>query len=180
MSDTHKENLITLRKIVLIVILMFGFAYGLTLLYDLICDKFGWNGKTQRINLTEATKFKADKSRVITVVFDSNVNSALPWKFYPKTPKIDVHPGAITRVVYIAKNLSNKAVTGQATFNVTPPEAARYFKKSDCFCFTKQKLKAGEEKEMVVLFTIDPRVSKKVKTVYLSYTFFNIDKYLKK
>ncbi|VAW82886.1 Cytochrome oxidase biogenesis protein Cox11-CtaG, copper delivery to Cox1 [hydrothermal vent metagenome] len=180
MTDTRKANLITLRTTILIVIVMFGFGYALTLLYDLICDKFGFNGKTQRVNLTEATKFKVDKTRTLTVILDSNVNSALPWKFYPKKSKITVHPGEITRVVYVAKNISSKTITGQATYNVTPPGAARFFKKSDCFCFTKQKLKPGETKEMIVLFTIDPRVSKKINTLYLSYTFFNISKYLKK
>ena len=180
MTTTKKANTKTLRTTLLVVLLMFGFGYALVPIYNLVCDQFGFNGKTKRSTTKQAKKLTVDKSRTITVVFDSNTNSALPWKFYPKVSKVDVHPGEINRVVYVAKNLSESAITGQATYSVSPPEAARYFTKTECFCFTKQKLKNGEQKEMPVLFTINPKISSKIKIVYLSYTFFNIDKYLKK
>ena len=181
MGDTEKRaNLQTLRTTLLVVVVMFGFGYALVPLYNLVCEKLGFNGQAEQISQTKADKFKIDKSRTITVVFDSTINSNLPWEFYSKTSKIDVHPGETKRVLFYAKNLAARDITGRATFRVTPPEAARFFKKTECFCFTQQKLKKGEAKDMPVLFSIDPRISRKVKIVYLSYIFLNAEKYAKK
>ena len=180
-KDLDKANKKTVYRSLIVAVVMFGFGFfALVPLYNLVCEKFGFNGTTQKVSAKTARLYKVDKTRTITVVFDSNVNSALPWKFYPKTPKVDIHPGETKKIFYVAHNNSGRAITGQAIFNVSPPEAARFFKKTECFCFTKQKLEHGETKEMPVVFAIDPRISSTIKIVYLSYTFFNIDKYLKK
>jgi cytochrome c oxidase assembly protein subunit 11 len=94
--------------------------------------------------------------------------------------QIELHPGELKKVNYFAQNLSGSDVVGQAIYSVTPVEAARYFKKTECFCYTQQLLKSGESKKMPVLFMLEPDLPENIKEVTLSYTFFNADKYASK
>ena len=180
-GDLQAANKRVVRKTVLTVVAMFGFGYVvLPELYQLVCDSFGLNGQTEQVTQAEAAKVEVDKSRVIKVTFNSITNSRLPWGFKPETKQITLHPGELKKVNYIARNLSGSDVTGQAIYSVTPVEAARYFKKTECFCFTQQLLKSGESKTMPVLFMLEPDLPKKIKEVTLSYTFFNAEKYASK
>jgi cytochrome c oxidase assembly protein subunit 11 len=113
----------------------------------------------------------------MSIRFDSNVNSALPWEFRPETRTDRVSVGARDMAVYIAKNLSDKPVTGTATFNVTPVQAGKYFSKIQCFCFTEQLLQPGQEMRMPVLYYVDPAIlddpdARDIKEITLSYTFY--------
>ena len=177
-SNIRSANQRVVKKTLLIVVAMFVFGYvGLPMLYNLICDSFGLNGQVEQVSNAEASNMGIDKSRTIKVAFSSNVNSRLPWGFSPDEAEISLHPGELKRVSYTAKNLSGKDVVGQAVYSVTPVEAARYFKKTECFCYTQQTLKSGESKQMPVLFTLEPGLPKAIKTVTLSYTFLNAEKY---
>ena len=177
-QELQAANKRVVRKILLVVVSMFAFGYvALPALYNLICDSFGLNGQTEQVSALEAGKLQVDKNRTITVSFSSIVNSRLPWGFEPQVKEIQLHPGELKRVNYIARNLSGSDVVGQAIYSVTPVEAARYFKKTDCFCYTQQTLKSGESKDMTVLFTLEPDLPENIKTVTLSYTFFRADKY---
>lgn len=170
-----------IRKTLLVVVAMFIFGYvALPMLYDLICDSFGLNGQVEQVSQAEAVSVEVDKSRKVTVTFNSIVNSRLPWGFKPEVEEIEVHPGELKRVNYTASNLSGSDIVGQAIYSVTPIEAARYFKKTECFCFTQQMLKSGEVKEMPLLFMLEPDLPDNIKTVTLSYTFFRADKYANK
>ena len=113
-----------------------------------------------------------DKTRSITVQFDTNVNPVLPWRFKSEQRQIKVHPGELREALFTVENLTGEAIVGQAVPSVAPGKASIYFKKTECFCFTQQVLQANESREMPVRFIIDPDVPKEVEIVTLSYTFF--------
>lgn len=162
-----------MRKLVLVAIGMVGFSYALVPLYNLVCDITGIGGKSGRIEKEQALAQRPDISREITVQFDANVNANLPWEFKPLTRIVKVHPGEVTQVSYYAKNMSAEKITGQAVPSIAPFKAAKYFNKTECFCFTQQTFGAGEGREMPLRFIIDPDLPKDVKTITLSYTFFD-------
>jgi len=180
-DELQSANKRVVKKTVLVVIGMFVFGYiALPALYELICDSFGLNGQVQQVGQAQVSSVEVDKSRKVRVTFNSITNSRLPWGFKPETKEVRLHPGELKKVNYIARNLSGSDVVGQAIYSVSPVEAARYFKKTECFCFTQQKLKSGETKIMPVLFMLEPGLPKNIQEVTLSYTFFNADKYAAK
>jgi len=154
-----------------VVIGMFGFGFAMVPLYDVFCDITGINGKTgDQVALSEA--MKVDTSRLIEVEFIASLNDSMPWEFKPVQHSVKVHPGEPTRIEYVAINRTKDAITGQAVPSVAPGRAAGYFQKTECFCFTEQKLEAGEEKRMPVIFVVDPSLPEDVSQLALSYTFF--------
>ena len=169
------ENSLVIRKLLLLVAIMFSFGYALVPLYDVFCDVTGLNGKTgDKTNFTSAPV--VDESRMVKVTFLASLNESMPWSFKPKQSFIEVHPGKPTTIYYIAKNTSNKSMTGQAVPSVAPGLAAAYFQKTECFCFTEQELKPGEEKLMPVTFVIDSELPQQMNELILSYTFFTSHK----
>lgn len=170
MTDNTDNKKVT-RNLLVVVVLMFGFGFALVPLYDVFCDLTGLNGKTGEQYVSDVP-MQIDTSRKIKVEFLANVNDGMPWEFKPLTYGVTVHPGEATRIEYIAKNNTNRDIVGTATPSVSPGQAAAYFQKTECFCFTEQVLKAGEEKIMPVVFVIDPSIDEGVHEVTLSYTFF--------
>jgi cytochrome c oxidase assembly protein subunit 11 len=167
----------TARKLALFAVAMFGFGYVMVPIYDVFCDVTGINGKTGEISQSEANANHIDVDRMVTVEFDTNVNPALPWKFKAQEYKMAVHPGEIAEAVFIVENLSDKPIVGQAVPSVAPAQASLFFNKTECFCFTKQVLEAGESKEMIVRFVVGTELPEKISTMTLSYTFFqSLDK----
>jgi len=164
------------RKLVtglcVLTLAMFGFGYALVPLYDVFCEITGLGGKTGRLSEAGAEQTETDKSRLVTVEFITNVNSALAWKFRSKVTKVQVHPGEETLVFFEAINTEAVAITGHAVPSVAPNAMARYLNKTECFCFTQQVLAAGEVKEMPVRFVVDPNLPDHVRTLTLAYTFF--------
>ena len=155
----------------LVVIGMFSFGFAMVPLYDVFCDITGLNGKTgDQVALAKA--MKVDTSRVIEVEFVASLNDNMPWEFKPVQDSVKVHPGEPTRIEYVAINRTNNTIVGQAVPSVAPGRAAGYFQKTECFCFTEQKLEAGEEKQMPVIFVVDPNLPDDVSQLALSYTFF--------
>lgn len=166
-------------KLVLIlsctVIGMFGFGFALVPIYNSLCKTLGINGKTN----TQAVAYDVrnahvDKSREILVEFIAQNNGAVPWAFYPKVKKVRVHPGDIAKLSFYAENKSNHQMIVQAIPSVTPGLAAKYLKKTECFCFTQQTLGGHEAMDMPLLFHIDPALPDNIKTVTLSYTLFDV------
>lgn len=176
---SQQTNKKTAGRLLLVAVAMFGFGYALVPLYDLLCDVTGLNGKTQRAELAETENQKVITDRLVKVEFTTIVNTNLPWKFKALQGKISVHPGEMTTVKFLATNMSNEVVTGQAVPSVAPSKAARHFKKIECFCFTQQTLQPGEEKEMAVQFVIDSKLAPEIDTITLAYTFFNSDRKVK-
>jgi cytochrome c oxidase assembly protein subunit 11 len=118
---------------------------------------------------------QADVNRTVTVEFDGTVNSKLPWAFKPQTLSMQVTPGKMYEVNYIARNTADHAIVGNAAPSVAPSPASTFFNKTECFCFTEQLLHAGEERLMPVRFIVDPALPEHVGTITLSYTFFSND-----
>lgn len=177
MSDAVAEqgsNIVV--KLVVIAIIMFGFGYALVPLYEAFCRVTGFGGKTDIVAESAAQKAIAG-NREIEVTFTSHSHTSLPWEFKPITKKLNLKLGELQDAKFYVKNYSNRPITGMATFNVTPPRAGFHFKKTDCFCFTKQVLEPGEEQEMAVRFMLDSEMPDDVHELTLSYTFFDNDKY---
>ncbi len=171
-GDRKQANQRVVKRLGIAAVLMFGFGFALVPLYDVICDITGLNGKTGRIELEETLGAVVEEDRLVTVEFLGTVHSDLPWKFKPVVRRVKVHPGEVTEVNYLASNLADQQVAGQAVPSVAPGKAAKYFNKTECFCFTRQTLEPGEIKEMPLRFVVDPELPEDVRTVSLSYTFF--------
>jgi len=160
-----------LAKLGLVVVLMFGFGFALVPFYDKICKATG----LRDIDVPDQVRnTQVDLKRTVRLELDANA-SRLPWRFRALTPVVTVHPGEVAQVVYEVENLSDHAVTGQAIPSYGPQLAAEYFRKLECFCFTKQSLGPREKREMPVLFVIDPKLPADVPTITLSYTFFQVE-----
>jgi len=163
-------NARTLTKLVAATLGMFGFGFALVPFYYKICEVTGINSGDEQ---SLARNTQVDTSRWVTLEFDANTNTALPWQFKPLQRSLRVHPGQLVQVEYEVTNSSDRAVVGQAVPSYGPARAAAYFKKIECFCFTPQTLAAGERRRMPVLFVLDPAMDREVHTVTLSYTFFD-------
>ena len=158
-------------RLVVVVVLMFGFGYALVPFYDQICRATG----LRDIAVADtAVNTQVDATRTVRIEFDANL-SKLPWQFRPVTTVLNVHPGAVTQVVYEVENTTGRAMTGQAVPSYGPQRAGDYFRKLDCFCFTKQSFAAHEKRQMPVVFVIDPKLPADVTTITLSYTFFEVE-----
>ena len=154
-----------------VVLVMFGFGYGLVPLYNVMCRLTRQNdiGVADQVKNTQV-----DMSRSVTVEFDTNTHN-LPWQFKALQTSIKVHPGQMTQAYFEVRNDKNYPVSGQAIASYGPNFAAQYFKKIECFCFTRQTLAAGETRRMPVVFFVDSALPKDVNTITLSYTFFEIE-----
>ena len=161
----------TTRKLVMLSVAMFGFGYALVPMYDLFCDITGLNGKTGQITVAEGEKTGIDKSRQVTITFDTNTRE-LPWEFRSQQRKVMVNPGELGEATFLVENRSDRDIVGRAIPSVAPTQAAVHFNKTECFCFSEQLLKAGESREMIVRFIVDPDLPKRIGTLTLSYTFF--------
>lgn len=154
---------------------MFGFAFLLVPIYNSICKTLGVNGKTNtRAIAYQASSQSIDTSRWVVVEFVATNNSGVPWAFYPKTKKIKVHPGEIAKLAFYAENRTDHAMTVQAIPSVTPGIAAKYLKKTECFCFEHQALDGHQGMDMPLLFHVDKALPKKIKTITLAYTLFDV------
>ena len=175
---TNNKNKFTAFSVIFIIIGMISLSYAAVPLYDLFCRTTGFGGTpvAKKDNINNANINSID----IKVQFNSDVAGGLEWNFLPVERQKIVKTGSNTLAFYKAKNISDKEITGVASFNVTPLKVGKYFSKIECFCFEEQTLKAGEEVDMPVSFYIDPEIAndpntQEVKTITLSYTFFNID-----
>ncbi len=165
----------TASKLLLVALAMFAFGFALVPLYDVFCDITGLNGKTYAVAAV-TDGMKADRGRRVTVEFVANINRNFPWEFRPLTHRVRVYPGKMQSVMFYAKNLAASAKTGSAVPSIAPNRFSKYFTKTECFCFTKQHLEAGEDRLMPVRFILDPNIPREVQTLTLSYTFFDAEK----
>jgi cytochrome c oxidase assembly protein subunit 11 len=170
--SSQKNTAKTARRLLLVAVGMFGFGFAMVPLYDVFCEVTGLGGRAIQI---EANNNQAVASeRVVNIRFDATVNSSLPWVFQAKEKVNEYQLGVPNQALYLAMNPGNEAITGQATYNVTPPEASLYFVKTECFCFTEQTLNASESREMPVYFYIKSDLPEHIKDITLSYTFYRL------
>lgn len=168
----HRRLLIVLTVLVLG---MFGFGFALVPIYNTLCKTLGINGKTNPEAVAyDAATAKVATDREILVEFVATNNSGVPWAFYPKINKLKVHPGEIVKLSFYAENKTDHPMTVQAVPSVTPGIAAKYLKKTECFCFARQTLNGHEAMNMPLLFHLDNDLPKKVNTITLSYTLFDV------
>lgn len=160
----------------LVVIAMFGFGFALVPLYDVICDITGINGKTGVIDAsqTDLDRLTPDITREVKVSFVTSVNQFAPIEFRAEVPTMEINPGGVYEAKFIARNITEQFLIGQAVPSVSPREASLYFNKVECFCFDNQPFEAGEEKIMPVKFVVDKELPAHYKSVVLSYTFFDV------
>ncbi|HEX4738489.1 MAG TPA: cytochrome c oxidase assembly protein [Allosphingosinicella sp.] len=159
-----------------LVLAMVGLAFASVPLYRVFCQVTGFNGTTQRANTAPGPI----PGKQVSIRFDANVSPTLPWRFEPEKNTQIVTIGEREMAVFDAQNLSARTITGSAAFNVSPPQAGKYFKKIQCFCFTQQTLKPGEVARMPVIFFVDPKFLKDpdandISEITLSYTFYPSD-----
>jgi len=184
MTDApHPEPLISRNRnrwaayaLTAVVALMVGAAYAAVPLYKIFCQVTGYAGTTQRAEGNP----KGIIDRPMTVRFDSNITAGIPWTVTPASP-VTAKIGTVQTIEFIAHNNSDKPVTGQASFNVSPEQTGQYFDKIQCFCFTQQTLQPGETAHMPVVFFVDPDIAKDhdldtIRAITLSYTFYASNK----
>jgi len=183
-SRQRRANVRLIGKLAVVAVGMFAFGYALVPMYRAICEMTGINilalseldvpggpaGGKKAAGLPENTQ--VDTSRTITVEFDANARGL--WDFKPAQRSMQVHPGELHTVMYEFQNVQNRRMAAQAIPSYAPQQAAPYFNKLECFCFNQYTLDAGEKKQWPVAFVIDPKISKDVKTITLSYTFFEV------
>jgi len=174
------ENRKMLGKLAVVAAGMFAFGYALIPLYQAICEATGINilslaerqvpGNAAAAGTPLNTQ--VDTNRTITVEFDANARG--PWEFTPAQRSVQVHPGELATVMYEFRNVQDRRMVAQAIPSYAPNQAASHFNKLQCFCFEQHTLEPGERRRWPVAFVIDPRLSKDVKTITLSYTFFEV------
>lgn len=170
MADRRDENRRLLVRLAVAAAVMFGFGFALVPFYEKICEATGINNLLQP---DQAANTQVDPGRKVVVEFDANTHD-LPWRFRPLQNVIEAHPGQLVQVAFEVTNRQDVSVTGQAVPSYGPRLAERYFRKLECFCFSKQTLAPGETRIMPVVFVVDPALPQEVNTITLSYTFFEI------
>lgn len=157
---------------------MLALGYASVPLYRLFCQVTGFGGTTQRVTVEQARKV-AVTGGDISVRFDANVDRNFPWTFRPERTTDTIQLGGRRMAIYVARNNSDRPVTGRATYNVEPEAAGKYFNKIECFCFTEQTLQPGQEVRMPVIYYVDPKIrqdedARDIEQITLSYTFHEI------
>ena len=176
--DRARRNRRTFLAMIGVGLAMLGLGFASVPLYRIFCQQTGFNGTTQRadagVDVQQAT------GHMLSIRFDSNVQPGMPWQFHPERPTQTVTVGAKSMAIFVARNMSDRPVTGTASFNVTPTQAGAYFTKIECFCFTQQTLQPGQEVRMPVLYYVDPKIladpdNKDTQEITLSYTFYPVE-----
>ena len=179
----RSENIKMVGKLAVITVGMFAFGYVLIPIYKHICELTGINilslserqvpgNGTAGKDVKVPKNSQVDYSRTITVEFDANARG--PWQFKPAKSSIKVHPGELASVMYEFENVQDRRMAAQAIPSYAPRQATAFFNKLECFCFNQYTLEPGEKRDWPVTFVIDPRLSKDVTTITLSYTFFEV------
>ena len=171
-QNNNRKTLLILIAIIAGMIVLVALSPRL---YRAFCEATGFDGTTQR-----AAAAPGAVAGQVRVRFDANVHPGLPWRFEPEQNFVTVAPGAQTRILYRAQNLSARTIVGQAAYNVSPDQVGKYFKKIQCFCFSEQTLKPGEKVDMPVVFFVDPKFkqdpdTKDIDEITLSYTFYPVE-----
>ncbi len=174
----RRENIRMVSKLAVVAVGMFAFGYALVPIYKAICEMTGINilaiGERDipGSRTSNPANTQVDTSRTITVEFDANARG--PWSFRPAQRSLQVHPGEMATVMYEFENVQNRRMAAQAIPSYAPRQASTHFTKLECFCFNQYTLEPGEKKSWPVVFVIDPKLSKDVTTITLSYTFFEV------
>lgn len=174
-SVTRDANRRLVRRLALMAVCMFGFGFALVPLYTVFCQITGLQGRGVTVDPARPGVTVTDSNRAVRVRFLATTQSSLPWRFQPGEKSKTVRLGELSQTRFFALNAAEESITGHATFNVVPPEASLYFVKTECFCFTQQRLAGQESREMPVYFYIQPDLPGHIREVTLAYTFYRND-----
>jgi cytochrome c oxidase assembly protein subunit 11 len=174
-STTRRRDVVVAGACSVFVAAMVGAAYAAVPLYNWFCRTTGFGGTPQVASAGPAHVL----DRKVKVRFDANISGGLPWRFEPEQNLIEVRIGEVVTVNYKVVNESARETVGIASYNVAPPTVGGYFSKINCFCFNEQRLKAGETRDMTVVFFVDPELAKDseqdgLDTITLSYTMYPV------
>jgi cytochrome c oxidase assembly protein subunit 11 len=172
-ARSRRRDVVVAAACGVFVAAMVGAAYAAVPFYTWFCRVTGFAGTTQVATAAPGEVL----DRRITVRFDANVIGGLPWKFVAERTTLDVKIGEVVTVFYRVTNESARETAGQAVYNVAPLNVGAYFQKIDCFCFTDQRFKPGETRDMPVVFYVDPALARDpdaqtLDTITLSYSFY--------
>jgi cytochrome c oxidase assembly protein subunit 11 len=176
----NKKNRRLIFYLVCGVLFMFGFCYMLVPLYRLVCRQQGINGQAVRSASAVDPAMRVDTSRVIHVTFTTTLHGGLEFKFMPLERTVDIHPGERKLIYFFAENQTGRELTVQAIPSITPVDAARFLKKTECFCFTQQYFFKNERADMPVYFFVEPDIPNNIREITLSYTLFDASGFEKK
>jgi cytochrome c oxidase assembly protein subunit 11 len=161
-------------KLALLALGMFAFGFALAPLYGVMCRLLGAGSAAGQATAAVVVVENPDPSRLVTVDFVTSANEGSPWEFEPTRPSLSVHPGELTSMTFRARNRTASALIAQAVPSIIPGVAARYFRKTECFCFRPQSFAPGQDRELTVRFIIDRALPAHVDTVTLAYTLFDV------
>ena len=172
MSDLRRENRNMTWKLLAIAAGSFGFGFALVPLYNVLCSVTGYGDQAKLLQKVTAIE-QPQVNRTVTVEFLADVASAGNWEFRPVVRTIEVHPGELYTAQFYAHNLTGRDTVAQAVPNIAPSEVAAYFHKTECFCFSPQRFKLNEGRNMPVRFIIDPALPSHIDLITLAYTFYD-------
>lgn len=165
----------TVKRSIAIIVGMGIFVVALVPLYDLFCEVTGLNGKPSgEVYTYDPATTQPDRSRLVKVNFITNTHGSMSWDFWPEKGGVRVHPGQLKEVSFYVKNTTDKVMVGQAIPSLVPATAAKYFHKTECFCFNQQILQPGEELVMPMRFIVGRELPKNVQSINLSYALFDV------
>jgi cytochrome c oxidase assembly protein subunit 11 len=168
-------------QLTLIAVGFLGFGFALVPLYDVLCKLTGYGSRknlTQATTLTTSDSVEQVAQRDVTVEFISTMPTVGEWEFRPVENSAKVRTGQLYAAKFVAKNLLAMAATGQAVPSIAPHEASPYFRKTECFCFSPQHFEAGQERELIVRFVVDPQLPKTVDRITLAYSMYGVQQKL--
>lgn len=172
MTERNRANRNLTWKLLAIAAGAFAFGFALVPLYNVLCGVTGVGDQTALLRKVKAIE-KPDPTRTITIEFLGDSASAGSWDFRPVARTVEVHPGKLYSAEFFAHNLTGRDMTAQAVPNIAPSKLAPYFHKTECFCFSPQHFKVGEQRNMPVRFIVDPSIPKYVDRITLAYTFYD-------
>jgi cytochrome c oxidase assembly protein subunit 11 len=164
------------RKLVRALLIMtagsFAFGWALVPLYDVLCRAAGIGNAEAKAGKS-AVEEAVDPNREVTIEFIAEPASVGSFDFRPKVASMRIHPGKLYDAEFHARNLTNVASVAQAVPSISPTGTARYFHKTECFCFSPQKFAAGESRDLPVRFIVDPQLPRDVDKLTLAYTIYD-------
>jgi cytochrome c oxidase assembly protein subunit 11 len=172
MSEQRRANLAMTWKLLAIAAGSFGFGFALVPLYNVLCSVTGYGDQAKLLERARAVE-QPDLSRTVTVQFLADVASAGNWEFRPVARTVEVHPGELYTAQFYAHNLTGRDTVAQAVPNIAPSEVAAYFHKTECFCFSPQRFKLDEGRNLPVRFIVDPALPRHIDLITLAYTFYD-------
>lgn len=161
-------------KLLLFVAGSFAFGFALVPLYGVLCSITGLGNSKNLLRAVAASTDPVDKDRLVTVDFITQLPTVGNWEFRPVVKSIQVHPGQLYEADFFAHNLTGHDITAQAVPNIVPSQAAQWFHKTECFCFSPQSFARAEQRVMPVRFFVDPKLPAYIDRLTLSYTFYDV------